>query len=196
MVIQDLNQQLADSFGLDRPRGALISQVEDGAPGAKAGLKPGDVILSVNGKVIEHSNQLPSLIGVLKPGSTAELEVWRDRGSRKIPVQIAELKEGRIKTSNSPAGEKSGSEKLGLTLRSLSPQERRVAGVDSGLLVTDVDGPALRAGVQAGDIIVGINNQRVTSVDQIEQAVAKSANSVALLISRDGTALFVPLKFG
>jgi serine protease Do len=196
VVIQDLNQQLADSFGLDRPRGALISQVEDGAPGAKAGLKPGDVILSVNGKLIEHSNQLPSLIGVLKPGSTAELEVWRERGSRKIPVQIAELKEGHIKTSNNPAGEKSGSEKLGLTLRSLSPQERRVAGVDSGLLVTDVDGPALRAGVQSGDIIVGINNQRVTSVDQIEQAVAKSANSVALLISRDGTALFVPLKFG
>ena len=196
VTIQDLNQQLADSFGLDRPRGALVSQVEEGAPGAKAGLKPGDVILSVNGKVIEHSNQLPSLIGVLKPGATAELEVWRDRGSRKVAVQIAELKEGRVKTSNTQPGEKSGSEKLGLTLRSLSPQERRAAGVDNGLLVEDVEGPALRAGVQSGDIIVGINNQRVGSVEQLEQVVSKSANSVALLISRDGTTVFVPLKFG
>ena len=122
--------------------------------------------------------------------------MWRDRGSRKVAVQIAELKEGRVKTSNTQPGEKSGSEKLGLTLRSLSPQERRAAGVDNGLLVEDVEGPALRAGVQSGDIIVGINNQRVGSVEQLEQVVSKSANSVALLISRDGTTVFVPLKFG
>ena len=196
VVIQDVNQQFADSFGLERPRGALVSQVEEGAPGAKAGIKPGDVILSVNGKPIEHSNQLPTLIAGMKPGTTAELEVWRDKSSRKIEVQIAELKEGRVKTSATAPGDRSGSERLGLSLRPLSAQERRTAGLDSGLLVVDVEGPALRAGVQAGDVIVGVNNQRVTSIEQLEQAVGKSAQSVALLISRDGTTIFVPLKIG
>ncbi len=196
VVIQDVNQQLADSFGLDRPHGALVSQVEEGAPGAKAGLKAGDVILSVNGRSIEHSNQLPTIIAAFKPGTTVTLEIWRDRASRKVPVQIAELKEGRVKTSATGPGERSGSERLGLTLRSLSSQEKRAAGLDSGLLVEEVDGPALRAGVQQGDVIVGVNNQPVNSIDQLERVVGKSAQSVALLISRDGATLFVPLKLG
>ena len=196
VVIQDVNQQLADSFGLDRPHGALVSQVEEGAPGAKAGLKAGDVILSVNGRSIEHSNQLPTIIAAFKPGTTVSLEIWRDRAARKVPVQIAELKEGRVKTSAAAPGERSGSERLGLTLRPLSAQEKRAAGLESGLLVEDVDGPALRAGVQQGDVIVGVNNQPVNSIDQLERVVGKTAQSVALLISRDGATLFVPLKLG
>ena len=196
VVIQDVNQQLADSFGLDRPHGALVSQVEEGAPGAKAGLKAGDVILSVNGRSIEHSNQLPTIIAAFKPGTTVSLEIWRDRAARKVPVQIAELKEGRVKTSATAPGERSGSERLGLSLRPLSAQEKRAAGLESGLLVEDVDGPALRAGVQQGDVIVGVNNQPVNSIDQLERVVGKTAQSVALLISRDGSTLFVPLKLG
>ncbi len=196
VVIQDLNQQLADSFGLERPHGALVSQVENGGPGAKAGLKPGDVILSVNGKVVEHSSQLPSLIAVLKPGTKAELEVWRDRASARFTVQIEVLQDGRVKTANEAKGESSGSEKLGVTVRPLSGAERRASGLDAGLLVEEVAGPALRAGVQAGDVIVGINNQRISSIAELEAAVAKSAHSVALLINRDGTMLFMPLKFG
>ena len=196
VVIQDVNQQLADSFGLDRPHGALVSQVEEGAPGAKAGLKAGDVILSVNGRSIEHSNQLPTIIAAFKPGTTVSLEIWRDRAARKVPVQIAELKEGRVKTSATAPGERSGSERLGLSLRPLSAQEKRAAGLESGLLVEDVDGPALRAGVQQGDVIVGVNNQPVNSIDQLERVVGKTAQSVALLISRDGATLFVPLKLG
>jgi len=197
VVIQDVNQSLADSFGLDRPRGALISQVEEGAPGAKAGLKPGDVILAVNGKTVERSSQLPSLIAGLKPGSRADLEVWRDKSSHQMPVQIAELKEGRVNTSftgdNSP---KSSSAKLGLSLRPLSPEERRAAGVDGGLLVEDVDGAALRAQLQPGDVIVGVNGNKVKSVEQFDDAVAKSGKSVALLVNRGGQTLFLPLHSG
>jgi serine protease Do len=196
VVIQDVNQALADSFGLDRPRGALVSQVEEGAPGAKAGLKPGDVILGVNGKTIERSSQLPSLIAALKPGSRADLEVWRDKGSHQMPIQIAELKEGRVNTSFSDSSPKTGSAKLGLSLRPLSAEERRAAGVDGGLLVEDVEGPALRAQLQPGDVIVGVNGSKVKSVEQFDDAVGKSGKSVALLVNRGGQTLFLPLHSG
>jgi serine protease Do len=196
VVIQDVNQALADSFGLDRPRGALVSQVEEGAPGAKAGLKPGDVILAVNGKTIERSSQLPSLIGALKPGSRADLEVWRDKSSHAMPIQIAELKEGRVNTSFGDTSPKTGSAKLGLSLRPLSAEERRAAGVDGGLLVEDVEGPALRAQLQPGDVIVGVNGNKVKSVEQFDDAVAKSGKSVALLVNRGGQTLFLPLHSG
>jgi serine protease Do len=196
VVIQDVNQQLADSFGLDRPRGALVSQVEAGAPGAKAGIKAGDVILSVNGRSIERSGELPALIAAQKPGATVELEVWRDRASRKVSVEVAELKEGRVARTGGGGGKGSDNDKLGLSVRPLTPQERRAAELDGGLLVEDVDGPALRAGLQPGDVIVGANGQKIASVDDLEGIVAKSKRSVALLVNRNGTTIFVPLRLG
>jgi serine protease Do len=197
VVIQDVNQQLADSFGLDRPRGALVSQVEAGAPGAKAGLKAGDVILSANGKPIDRSSDLPVLIAAQKPGTNVELEVWRDRASRKFTVTVAELKDGRVsRTGGGSDGAASGSDKLGLSVRPLTQQERRAGDIESGLLVEDVDGPALRAGLQAGDVIVGANGQKVASVDDLEAIVGKSKGAIALLVNRNGTTLFVPIRMG
>jgi serine protease Do len=194
VVIQDVGQQLADSFGLDRPRGALVSQVENGAPGAKAGLKPGDVILAVNGTPIERSAELSSAISRLPPGAHAELEVWHDRASRKVEVSIEELKEGKV--ARAEGGEQHGSGKLGLSLRPLSPQERRAAGLDGGLWIENVDGPALQAGLRPGDVIIGANGQKLTTVDQLEQLVDKSKRSIALLVNREGTTIFVPIKLG
>jgi serine protease Do len=194
VVIQDVGQQLADSFGLDRPRGALVSQVENGAPGAKAGLKPGDVILAVNGTPIERSAELSNAISRLQPGAHAELEVWHDRASRKVEVSIEELKEGKV--ARADAGEQHGSGKLGLALRPLSPQERRAEGLDSGLKIEEVDGPALQAGLRPGDVIIGANGHKLTSVDELEQLVDKSKRSIALLVSRDGTTIFVPIRLG
>ncbi|HXQ63637.1 MAG TPA: DegQ family serine endoprotease [Steroidobacteraceae bacterium] len=194
VVIQDVGQQLADSFGLDRPRGALVSQVEAGAPGAKAGIRPGDVILAVNGTPIERSGQLSAAISQLKPGSTAEIEVWRGKGSRKIEVEIAELKEGRSARNAGP-DERAGG-KLGLSLRPLSPQEKHAAGLDGGLLVEDVEGPALEAGLRPGDVILGANGARVATVDDLQNLVEASKRSIALLVNREGTTIFVPLKVG
>jgi serine protease Do len=196
VVIQDVNQQLADSFGLDRPRGALVSQVEPGAPGAKAGLKAGDVILSVNGKLVERSGELPALIAVQKPGANVQLEVWRDRAAKQFEVQVAELKEGRVARVGSAGGERGGNDKLGLQVRPLTPQERRAADVQGGLLIEDVDGPALQAGLQPGDVIVGANGQGIASIEQLEGIVEKSKRSVALLVNRNGTTIFVPLRLG
>jgi serine protease Do len=192
VLIQDVGQQLADSFGIDRPRGALVSQVEKDGPSAKAGLKPGDVILAVNGQLIERSGQLSAVISQLKPGTRAELDVWRDHASRKITVEIAELKEGKLARNDGDDG-KSGA-KLGLTVRPLSLAERRASGLDGGLLVEEAEGPALQAGLRPGDVIVGANGQKVASLEELAGLVDKSKQSIALLVNREGTTIFVPLK--
>ncbi|MFO0334842.1 MAG: Do family serine endopeptidase, partial [Pseudomonadota bacterium] len=136
--IQELNQQLADSFGLDRPRGALVADVLDGTPAKKAGLRAGDVILGVNGRAIERSGDVSATIAGLKPGTQATLEVWRDRKSRQVEVEIAELDEGRVARVNTEGGG-GGNAQLGLTLRPLSAQERRLASLDGGLLVEEAE---------------------------------------------------------
>jgi len=194
VVIQEVGQQLADSFGLDRPRGALVSQVEPGGPAAKAGVKVGDVILSANGQPIDHSTQLSAVISQLRPGSKAELEVWRDKASRKLTVDVEELKETRLARNES--GDARPGAKLGLSLRPLSPQEKRSAHLDDGLLVEDVDGPALEAGLRPGDVILGANGQKVASVADLEGIAEHAKRSIALLVNREGTSIFVPLKVG
>ncbi len=195
VLIQDVGQQLADSFGLDRPRGALVSQVETAGPAAKAGLRPGDVILSVNAQPVERSGQLSAAISQLHPGARAELEVWRDRASRKVTVDIVELKEGRVARAGGEEGKRGGA-RLGLSLRLLSPAEKRAAGLDGGLLVEDVEGPALAADVKSGDIVIGANGQKVMTVEDLEAQLEKSKRSIALLVNRSGTTIFIPVKIG
>jgi serine protease Do len=192
VLVQEVGQQLADSFGLDRPRGAIVAQVEAGGPAAKAGLKAGDVILAVDGKPIEHSGQLSAAISQIKPGTHVRLEIWRDRGSRTIEVEVGELKESP--TLASERGEPKKGAQLGLAVRPLSPAERRAAGLEGGLLVEDVEGPALEAGVRPGDVIIGANGQKVAAAEELEAQVARSKRSVALLVSRGGTTIFVPVK--
>ncbi len=194
VVIQEVGQQLADSFGLDRPRGALVSQVDAGGPAARAGILSGDVILAANGTAIERSGQLSSVISQLKPGSHVELELWRDKSARKVSVEVDELKETRTAKNDAPS-ERPGA-KLGLSVRPLSAEERRAAHLEGGLLVEDVDGPALAAGLRPGDVILGANGQRVANVTELEGIADKSKRSIALLVNREGTTIFVPLKLG
>ncbi|HUO79021.1 MAG TPA: DegQ family serine endoprotease [Steroidobacteraceae bacterium] len=194
VLVQEVGQQLADSFGLDRPRGAIVAQVEGGGPAAKAGLKAGDVILAVAGQPIERSGQLSAVISQIRPGTRVELEVWRERASRKIEVEVGELKEGAIAANERGDAREGG--KLGLSVRPLTPQEKRAAGLDGGLLVEDVAGPALEADVRPGDVIVGANGQRVASAEDLAAQTGKSKRSVALLVNRDGTTIFIPIKIG
>ena len=194
VIVQEVGQQLADSFGLDRPRGAIVAQVENASPAAKAGLKAGDVILAVGDKPIERSGQLSAVISQIRPGTKVELEVWRDRANRKIEVEVGELKEGAVAANERGDAQEGG--KLGLSVRPLTPQERRAAGIDSGLLVEDVAGPALEADVRPGDVIVGANGQRIASVEDLAAQTAKSKHSIALLVNRSGTTIFIPIKIG
>jgi len=194
VLVQEVGQQLADSFGLDRPRGAIVAQVENASPAAKAGLKAGDVILAVGGQPIERSGQLSAVISQIRPGTRVELEVWRDRASRKVEIEVGELKEGAVAAGDRGEAQQGG--KLGLSVRPLSPQEKRAAGIDTGLLVEDVAGPALEADVRPGDVIVGANGQRITSVEDLAAQTAKSKHSIALLVNRSGTTIFIPIKIG
>jgi serine protease Do len=198
--IQEVNAQFADAFGLDRPRGALVGQLVDGGPAEKAGIKTGDVILSVDGKVVERSSQLPSVVSAIKPGNTAKVEVWRDRTSKFVNVKVDEFPEDTQRVANrSPRSAEEPAaavkaDKLGLSVRPLGADERRSAETEGYLLVEEVDGPAARAGVRPGDVILGINGKPVKSVAELRNATSDGSKTVAILLERDGNQLFLPIR--
>ena len=195
--IQDVNAQLAESFGLDRPRGALVGMVEEDGPGAKAGIKAGDVILKVDGTEIDTSAQLPGIIAGKKPGSSVDIEVWRDGGTKRLSAKPVEVVEKGTKVANRADEQADETAKLGLAVRPLQQEEKRQAETSGDLVVEDVDGPAAAAGVQRGDIILGVNGKPVKSVEELRAAAKKTKGKiVALLIERDEAQIFVPVRVG
>jgi serine protease Do len=185
VAIQEVSQSLAQSFGLDRPRGALVAGVEKGSPAEKAGIKSGDVLLAINGRTIERSAELPPLVAAVKPGTKASFEVWRDGKSRTLDVSVGQLKPEQVSAASdeetaAPTG------KLGLAVR---PTE-------DGLLVEKAGGAAARAGIRAGDVVTAVNGKRVKSVDELKAATEKAKGTVALLIRRGDNSLFVPVEIG
>lgn len=195
VTIQDVNAQLAESFGLDRPRGALVSSVQSGSPGEKAGLKPGDVVVGVNGHTIERSSELPAIIARLKPGTETELDVWRGGKQQEVGVKVALLDEQQTRTASRNGRHGADEEShLGLAVRPLAPQEKQQAETDGSLVVEHVSGPAAAAGVQPGDIILGVNGKPVKSVEELQSATKSLGKNVALLIQRENAQIFVPLR--
>ena len=192
VAVQEVNQQLAQTFGLGVPHGALVSSVEAKGPGEKAGLKWGDVITSVNGKQINRATDLPAVIAALSPGTTANIGFWRDGKAQQVEVRIVSLDEEP--TSRNARNEREGeSGRLGLALRSLSPAEQQQLETKGKLVVEDVSGPAQAAGIQAGDVILGINGTPVSSAAEIKRQVERTHGSVALLIQREGAQIYVPI---
>ncbi|MBT3068163.1 Do family serine endopeptidase [Rhodoferax sp. U11-2br] len=194
VAIQEVNQALADSFHLARPEGALVSSVDAGGPADKAGLQSGDVILKVNGQPIVASSDLPALIGAAAPGDKLELDIWRQGKPEHLSAKVSDASDKAENVAAAPGA--AGQGRLGLALRALTPQEKRAAGVAAGLLVEDTTGPAALAGVQAGDVLLAVNGAPVQSLEQVRSQVAKSNKSVALLIARDGSRIFVPVRLG
>jgi len=194
VTIQEVNQALADSFKLSRPRGALVSQVEKGGPAADAGLKPGDVILAVDGHDIERSSELPPLVAAIKPGKQATLTVWRDKSERSVRIKVGELQEEPAVAMRDAQkrGEETG--KLGLAVRPLTGDEREQLHTAGRLVVEGADGPAAIAGVERGDVILMVNGVAVDSVGAFRTAVNASGATVALLIQRDDAQIFVPVR--
>jgi serine protease Do len=192
--VQEVNQTLADSFKLDRPEGALVANVEKGGPGDQAGLQTGDVIRKVDGKPIVSSGDLPAAISLATPGQKVQLEVWRKGRAEQIAARLGNANDKAAKVAS--AGDAAGQGKLGLALRPLQPDERREAGVDTGLVVEAARGPAALAGVQAGDVLLAVNGTPVRSIDQVRDVVAKSTKSVALLVQRGDDKIFVPVRIG
>ncbi|MDI1340034.1 DegQ family serine endoprotease [Polaromonas sp.] len=194
VAVQEINQAFADSFKLDKPEGALVSSVEKGGPADKAGLQSGDVIRKVNGQPIVSSGDLPAVIGLAAPGDSARLEIWRQGAARELTARLGSADQKVAQADDPKTGAAQG--KLGLALRPLRPDEQQEAGVESGLLVQQASGPAALAGVQPGDVLVSVNGTPVRNVEQVRAMVAKSGKSVALLIQRGDSKIFVPLNLG
>ena len=190
VVIQEVNQGLADSFGLKKPQGALVSTVEKGGPAEKAGLEPGDVILRIDGREIDRSTDLPAQVSDMKPGTRARLEIVRKGASKTIDVTIGEMKE--VKTASIESGD-AAQGRLGLAVRPLDADEARQTGLRGGLVVENATGPAARAGIQAGDLILALNGTSVRSVEELRTLTERAGKRVALLVQRENAKIFVPV---
>ena len=185
VAVQGVNQSLAQSFGLPKPEGALVSSVDEKGPAKRAGIQAGDVILGWNGKTIEDSSDLPVRVAGTKPGTHADVKVWRDGGERTLGVTVGTMADEKV-AANVESDTQANSGKLGLMVQQ----------GDQGLVVAQASGPAAAAGVQAGDVILGVNNRPVKSVADLRSAVAKAGKHLALLVQRGDSTVYVPVDLG
>lgn len=190
--VQSINQDLASSFGLSSPNGALVSNVEKNGPADQAGLEPGDVIVKFNGQSIDRSSDLPPMVASVKPGSTVSIEVWRSKQLKKLTVRIDEMQTAQAAPVAVPDSQQP---KLGVSVRPLNAQELSQTQLKQGLLVEQVSkGPAAMAGIQAGDVILAVNGDQVQSVSQLQDKLSQYAKNVALLVMRGENKIYVPVK--
>ncbi|HEX4375748.1 MAG TPA: DegQ family serine endoprotease [Steroidobacteraceae bacterium] len=193
VTIQEVTAATAENLGLDRPRGAAVASVESGGPADKAGIEPLDIILSVNGRPVDTSDQLPSIIAEIKAGQSAQLEVWRDKAVKKISVTVEELKdkssESKLKhPDNNAGGETDDSAtvaRIGLTVRALKPDEKSQAKTRGSVVITNAKGPAAEGGLRSGDVILSVNRTKIDTVAQFETAIKNAGHDATLLVQRE-----------
>jgi len=198
VTVQGVSPDMASALGLTAAKGALVSNVEDGSPAAKAGIKQGDVITQYNGKPVADSNQLRNEVSSTTPGSTVSLQVVRDGKTDTVKATLGELSSPRERLNSS--SDSHGQGKYGMGVQPLTPDLAEEAGVPrstQGVLVTDVDpaGIAAESGVQQGDVIVKVNNESVKTVDELKAALDRNNGKPSLvLIKRKDANIFVTLK--
>ncbi len=201
VVIQEVTKELADSFGLAKPSGALVSAVEKGGPAEKAGVEPGDVILKFDGKPVNASSDLPRIVGATHPGSKASLQVWRKGGAKDLTVTVAEIPDEKVATRGPRANKpvEVAANKLGLVLSELTTEQKKELKVSGGLLVEDVRGSAARAELRPGDVILALVHQGVSaevkSVEQFNKQLAQLDKSatITLLVRRGEMQTYITL---
>jgi serine protease Do len=172
VVIQEVNKDLALSFGLDRPRGALVNSVEKGSPADKAGIEATDIITRFDGKPVESSGDLPRIVGATRPGASAQVEVWRKGAARTLPLTVGELQEERVAARDAPRERKPAelaANRLGIVVNELSAEQKKDMRLGQGLVVVEVR-PDARAEVRRGDVILKmVHNGQHTELKTSEQ---------------------------
>jgi serine protease Do len=198
VTIQDVDKNLAESFGLDKPMGALVTQLQPGGPAAEGGLQAGDIIIKFDGADIATSTELPHVVGLVRPGTRAELVVMRDRKRKTMSLEVGGLSSGE--TASMTAGEvrTSSGGRLGLAVEDLDEQARSRWGISGGVVVTEVvpGEIAAEAGIRPGDVITLVGSTAISSMSAYEKAMGglESGESVPLRIIRRGTPLFIGVR--
>ena len=200
--IQEVTRELAESFGLTKLTGALISDVEKGGPADKAGIQPSDVILKFDGKVVNTSNDLPRLVAATRPGNKVGVQLWRKGETREVTVIVGEIasdvrvaQRGHKNGGNAAPTSESG-ERLGLELTELTAEQKAELQVDGGLLVVDAKGAAARAELRRDDVVLAINNVAVNSLEHFNDLLKQipKGKNVALLVRHGDATSYVAIK--
>ncbi len=216
VVIQEVTRELAESFGLKKPMGALVNSLEKGGPAQSGGIEPSDIILRFDGKVVNTSGDLPRLVAATRPGSRVPVEVWRKGQSREFTVTVADTPEERA----APRGPQRGQPgpqgqapqpqpqpqgpnvsgrvqpRQGLSVIDLVPEQRAQLRLAAGVLVDEAQGNAARAGIRRGDVVVAINNVEIKTAEQFNALMGQfeRGRNVALLVRRGENSIYIPLR--
>lgn len=200
VTIQEMTRELAESFGLSKPNGALISSVEKGGAADKAGIEASDVILKFDGKPVNNSTDLPRMVASIKPGSKINIELWRKGAVKNVTVVIAEMIEpGKLARADKKLAEDAAGTiaRLGLAVSELSKEQLQELQIASGLLVEEVRGSAARAaGLTQGDVLLSIGNVPIRSLAQFNDFLKQvpPGRNVALLVRRGDSASYIAIK--
>jgi len=200
VTIQELTRELAESFGLSNPNGALISSVEKNGPADKAGIEASDVILKLDGKPVNSSIDLPRMVAAIKPGTKVTVELWRKGESKQVTVVVAEMPEdGKLAQSARKPADEAGElvSRLGIAVSELSAEQLQELQASGGLLVEDVKGSAARAaGLRQGDVLLSVGNVQIRSLAQFNEILklVPKGRNVALLVRRGDSAMYVAIK--
>jgi serine protease Do len=199
-----LTPETAKAFGLPNTNGAIVASVNANGPAAKAGIEPGDVVVSYNGKPVKDSDALVGEVVTTKPGPTVPITVYRDNEKKTLSVTVDELdleaEQGRSARGGSEEPSEPAQTGFGMTLDAITPEMARRLDLprgDGGAIVSDVDstGPAAAAGVAPGDVILEVNRQKVTTVSQATRELQKveTGHPAFLLVWRDGQTTFISM---
>lgn len=201
VTIQEVTRELADSFGLPKVGGALISAVEKGGPADKAGVRVSDVILKFDGKVVKSSADLPHIVGMTRPGTKVDVQVWR-KGYKDISLVVGEIQDEKTvarrggRNGGKTRGSSESETRLGLVVSELNDQQKAELQVEGGLIVEDMTGSAARSQLQRGDVILAVGNVEIHSLKQFNKVLKKvpHGRNIALLVRRSTGTVYVSIK--
>ncbi len=195
IAIQEISKELSESFGMKTTQGALVAGVEKESPADKGGLKPGDVILKFNEKDIKTSSDLPKFVSATKPNTEVAVVILRQGKEQSLTITIGEMPTDDMVVARKNS-EQAKKNRIGLVVKDLTPQQKKQIKENAGILVVEAADAALNAGIRQGDVILGLNNNPITSAQSFNQAIKKIAKgkTIALLVYRNGDTLYVPIK--